>query len=203
MADEGKSFASFGNAIAFLIPGFVVVWQLSAISPVLANWLGLETSSALLGGQQFSKPAGTALPSPTTSPSAPAPASTAAPSVGGFAYAAIASLVLGLIVSAIRAQLLDRLHHKTGVQLPNLNYKNLQANREAFTIVIENLYRYYQFYGNLFVAVGGAYVIHLWNTGMTIRWWGLLGIVALEVVLFVSSRDSLERTYSRLQHVLN
>lgn len=166
------SSKTFGHAIAFLIPGFVVVWALSPVSPTLASWLG--------------------------SPEA-------AVSIGGFFYGTIASLVAGLIVSAMRATLLDFVHHKTGIPRPDLDYSKLQANKDAFNIVIEQLYRYYQFYANMFVAALVAYTGHLisgskypWNeVGLSIIF------VALEIVLFLASRDSLSRCYLRLAQVMS
>jgi len=116
----------------------------------------------------------------------------------------IASLVVGLIVSALRAAFVDWFHHHTGVRQPDLDYAKLQTHKDSFEIVIENLYRYYQFYANVSVAVLIAYVIHMTRLGI---WpWNepAIAIVVLgsEAVLFWASRDSLQRCYKRLKQIL-
>ncbi len=119
MADTGVSSKTFGLAIAFLTPGFIVVWPLSSYLPTLGLWLGSSPQQV---------------------------------TIGGFFYATVASLAAGLVVSAIRSTVLDFIHHKTGIRRPTLNYAKLQDNKEAFDIVIEGFYRYYQFYGNDWVG---------------------------------------------------
>lgn len=169
---EGAS-RNFGHMIAFLIPGFVVVWQLSFWSSTLASWLGASKEES------------------TT--------------IGEFAYVAVASLAAGLIVSALRASFIDWFNHKTGVTRPQLDYSKLQANKEAYSIAIEGLYRYYQFYANMFVAIVIAYCSRL----MATRSWPFqqpfvdLGVAGIEVVLFLAARDSLRRCYSRLTEILH
>jgi len=162
---------TFGHIIAFMIPGFILIWALSLFSPTLASWLGSAEAAA---------------------------------TVGGFFFATVASVVAGLFVSALRVTCLDSIHHHTGVPLPKFDYSKLQANKDAFLIVIEQLYRYYQFHANTFIAVILAYIVRLISIK---RWpWGepLLAIPVLgfELVLFVASRQSLSRSYLRLGQVL-
>jgi len=42
--------------------------------------------------------------------------------------------------------------YKTGVQREKVNYKKIADHREFFNEMIENVYRYEQFYGNIFLA---------------------------------------------------
>jgi hypothetical protein len=73
-------------------------------------------------------------------------------------------------------------------------------------LLSKTLYRHYQFYANLFVSIGLAYALHLWSIRSSPlcaeELWLFLGIAVLEAILFISSRDSLKRTYSRLEQVL-
>jgi hypothetical protein len=61
---------NFGVVIAFLLPGFILLWGLSFSSDLVSTWLAKSSSGSA--------------------------------SVGGFLYSTIASLALGLIVSAAR-----------------------------------------------------------------------------------------------------
>jgi hypothetical protein len=109
---------NFGVVIAFWLPGFLLLWGLAYSFPQV---------SALI----------------------PKPTEGDAPTVGGFLYVALASLAVGLIVSAIRWMIVDTLMHATGVRQPRtIEYKQLknQDVLNAFQAVVENHYRYYQYY---------------------------------------------------------
>ncbi len=80
-----------------------------------------------------------------------------APTVAGFLYVTLASLSAGLTVSAIRWILIDNLHHATGVKPPKWEFANLDDRLQGFLALVENHYRYYQFYANSVVAGAVAY----------------------------------------------
>lgn len=65
-------------------------------------------------------------------------APSAAPTLGGFLYVALGSLGAGMLVSAFRWLIIDTLHHKTGLSLPNLDFSRLQNNLEAFELAVEH-----------------------------------------------------------------
>jgi hypothetical protein len=67
---------NFGVIIAFLLPGFVLLWGLSYSSKPIADWLARSSGSD-------------------------------AATIGGFLYSTLASLALGLLVSATRWLLVD------------------------------------------------------------------------------------------------
>ena len=77
-----------------------------------------------------------------------------------------------------------------------LDYRNLEMKQASFMLLVENNYRYYLFYGNTLVGLcllGAAAVSN--QTPLTVvsiaRW------AALCVILYLASRDSLKRFYTR------
>ena len=128
----------------------------------------------------------------------------AAPTVAGFLYVTLGSLAAGLIVSAIRWALIDTLHHATGVRRPNWDFANLDERLQGFLAIVENHYRYYQFFGNTFVAGAFAYRANLIAEGRQI-WrdgWSAIGFIILETILFIGSRDALREYYRRAERLL-
>lgn len=127
-----------------------------------------------------------------------------APTVGGFLFATLASIALGLLVSTIRWALFDTLHRHTGLAAPKLNFGKLQSHSDAFDRLVQYHYRYYQFYGNSLItlAICGAIPGSVW------RWFGhypiptSLGFAALGLLLFVASRDSLKKYDQRAAAML-
>lgn len=124
------------------------------------------------------------------------------PTVGGFLYVAMSSLAAGLTVSAARWAVVDTIHHRTGIAAPLLDFSQLQERLSAFDLAVEHYYRYYQFYGNTFVALPFLYGCRLAVDGGSVFGWSTLGFLVLEVVLFAASRDSLRRYYSRASQLL-
>ncbi len=121
--------------------------------------------------------------------------------LASFLHVALASLAVGLTVSAVRWALIDTIHHHTGVPLPAFDFSQLQEKLDAFQMAVEHYYKYYQFYANMFVAIALASLL---AHGMGSRWYltGYLAIGGLELVLFIASRDSLRRYYRRSGQLL-
>jgi len=162
---------NFGIAIAYLIPGFVVLWGASYLSPTISGWLGPGGS----GGE---------------------------PTIGAFLYVLLGSLAAGLMVSALRWATIDTLHHRTGVKPPSLDFSKLQEKLDAFVLVVEAYYRFYQYYSNMAVAIliaGACRLDALGNLG-SFRVW-MTSLVA-EAVLLAGSRDALIRYYDRAKTLL-
>lgn len=128
----------------------------------------------------------------------------AAPTVAGFLYATTASVGAGLTASTVRWLTLDTIHHRTGVLPPKWPFKHLQANADAFLSVVQNHYRYYQFYGNtLIVIVLGALVGR--GPGVLAGLApvsGLLVDLALIALFAIASRDALHKYYERAGELL-
>jgi len=126
-----------------------------------------------------------------------------APSIGGFLYLTVASLAAGMTVSAVRWLIVDTVHSLSGVPLPALDFSKLGANVEAFSLLINIHYRFYQFHANMAVAGLIAYVSYRAHVGLHGSWgWPDVGVAALEVVFFVTSRDNLRKYYGRAASLL-
>ncbi|MBI5757306.1 MAG: hypothetical protein HZA46_02165 [Planctomycetales bacterium] len=127
-----------------------------------------------------------------------------APTIGGFLYLTVASMAVGMTVSAVRWIIVDTIHSITGLKLPPLDFSRLDKNVAAFGLLIDIHYRHFLFYSNSFVATAIAYgcyrVKHGWTTGVD---WLDLGFIVLEVVFFAASRNTLARYYSRSQALLS
>lgn len=127
-----------------------------------------------------------------------------APTVAGFLYVTLASLAAGLTVSAIRWAIIDTLHHATGVKPPQWEFASLDDRLQGFLALVENHYRYYQFYSNSVIAGAIACTAYFISKGASIcqpSWWSL-GFVLLEIVLLAGSRDSLRKYYLRAERLL-
>jgi hypothetical protein len=170
---KAVSSDNFGLLIAYLLPGFVALWAVSYFSETVQSWLG-------------------------TSP-------VAAPTVGGFLYVTLGSTAIGLIISAVRWAILDTLHHRTGINEPNWRFAQLPERLPAFEALVEYHYRYYQFYSNMLVAILFSYgtrltALHRWpgHDG-----WGEVALFLVVIVLFLGSRDTLRKYYSRASALLH
>jgi hypothetical protein len=163
---------NFGLVIAYVVPGFVALWGVARFSPTVASWIAASQATA--------------------------------PTVAGFLYVTLGSLAAGLIVSAVRWALVDTLHHATGVRQPNWEFANLDERLCGFLALVENHYRYYQFFGNTFIAAAFTYRANLIAEGRQI-WrdgWAAFAFVILEIILFIGSRDTLRKYYSRAERLL-
>ncbi|MEX2140463.1 MAG: hypothetical protein WD894_14465 [Pirellulales bacterium] len=123
--------------------------------------------------------------------------------IGGFLYLTVACLASGLVISTLRWALIDTLHHATGIRPPQLNFSHLDQKLDAFQLLVESHYRYYQFYANMFVAAAVAFGGWLSSTGgaqnsaLT-----TLGFLAVEATLLLGSRDTLRKYYRRSEELL-
>ncbi|PCI09701.1 hypothetical protein COB72_05545 [bacterium] len=162
---------TFGILIAYILPGFVMLWAIAQVSPVLEVWLtGTEVATPVLGG---------------------------------VVYVTAASIIVGMTLNSIRWLLIDSLHHMSGLRKPVLDDAKLQTNLEAFTRLVEDHFRYHQFYANTALAVVFGYPI--WRSSES--WFEQpiffdVGIVILVFILVLSSRDALSRYYSRSEQLL-
>lgn len=126
-----------------------------------------------------------------------------APTIGGFLYLTVASVALGMVVSAVRWAVVDTFHRITGLPIPPLDFSKLGRNVEAFNLLIEIHYRHYQHNANMLIATAIAYVSYrirqggFWPLG-----WFDVGFVAIEAIFFLASRDTIAKYYSRSQQLL-
>ena len=124
------------------------------------------------------------------------------PTVGGFLYVTVASIAVGMTLSAIRWLTIDAIHARTGIAAPHLDFGSLRDNVEAFNLMIEIHYRHYQFYANGLVAILIVYACHRAGAGTTDL--GQIDVIAvgLGAIFFAASRDTLRRYHSRCQQLL-
>ena len=129
---------------------------------------------------------------------------TANATVGGFLYASLGSLAAGLTASAVRWAIVDTIHHRTGVRPPEWDFGKLQDKLEAFDALVENHYRYYQFYANMLVAVAFASGCDVFSgtKDAVLSAWAIVGLVFIQSVFFAGSRDALRKYYSRAERLL-
>src|SRR4051812_37432340 len=121
----------------------------------------------------------------------------ASPSIGGFLYATVAALAVGMTLSAFRWALVDTAHRLTGLAPPELDFAALGGNVDAFVLLIEIHYRHYQFYANMFLATAVAYACYRARLGVWAIGWADLGVLVLEAVFLATSRDTLQKYYTR------
>ena len=118
----------------------------------------------------------------------------------------ISSLACGVIISAIRALILDQLQEKTGIQKPPFDYSKLknEGTRKAFNDCIPNTWRYTQSYGNMFIALSMLLILKIFFTKLD--WenqWHIVSILAITVaILFFCHRNSLNNTYKTINDIL-
>lgn len=159
---------NFGLLIAHILPGFIALWGLQAVSPTVRLWMSAASSVPDL------------------------------PTVGGFLYVTLASVAVGMTVGAIRWCTIDWTHHHTGLARPAWDDSKLQANLQAFDLIVEHHYRYYQFHANTIVSLVVVYAAHRWAHGFD-QLDGMFEcfILALILIFWATSRSNLHRYYAR------
>ena len=127
-----------------------------------------------------------------------------APTVGGFLFISLASVAAGLTVSTVRWLVLDTVHHLTGLRRSPRDFARLGGNEAAFSRIVEDHYRYYQFYGNMLVALAAVFAARHVTAGAAWARFDLtdVGLAALAVLFFAGSRDTLRKFYVRSGQLL-
>lgn len=125
------------------------------------------------------------------------------PTIGGFLYLTVASMAAGMAVSALRWVIVDTAHEWTGIRMPPLDFSKLGSNVQAFSLLITIHYQHYLFYANMCVATALAFVSYRVHLGWPGRW-GLVDacVFVIEVVFYVTSRDTLRKYYTRGHQLL-
>jgi hypothetical protein len=125
---------NFGIVIAFIIPGIILLLGLAGVVPAIETLLWANADST-------------------------------APSVVGAIYLLIVSIGLGVLISGLRYFTIDTLlrwssgRYKIGCKLPAISYANLAGKQAEYTGLIENYYKFYQFYANSLVALIITFVL--------------------------------------------
>jgi hypothetical protein len=117
---------------------------------------------------------------------------------GAPVYALLAATAAGMVVSCFRWFLLDPALALTGVTPVPFNARALEERQGAFSLLVENHYKFYQFYANTLIAVMWAYSIHRWlRTSPLFGLGSDIGVFILCAVLFAGSRDALSKYRAR------
>jgi len=117
------------------------------------------------------------------------------------AFVALATLLAGMSVSSLRWLLVDTFHHWTGLRRPEWDDTRLPATLPAFSAIVEDHYRFYQFHANLAVAVACVYVA--WRVQQPLfAPWADEAFLLIEFLFLASSRDNLRKYYSRASRLL-
>jgi hypothetical protein len=126
-----------------------------------------------------------------------------APTISGFLYLTVASLAVGMTVTAIRWACVDLVHAATGLTAPELDFSQLPGKVDAYRLLIEIHYVHYQFYSNAFVATGIAWICHRITVQPPCRiTWIDPAFVLVEAIFFLTSRDTLRKYHQRTQQLL-
>lgn len=122
------------------------------------------------------------------------------PTISGFLYLTLASLTVGMTVTALRWAIVDHLHAWTGLPPPRLDFSRLAGRVDAYHLLIDIHYRHYQFYANMLIATAIAYACHRVSVpGVSVM---DAGFLILETVFFATSRDTLRKYYVRIEQLL-
>jgi hypothetical protein len=118
-------------------------------------------------------------------------------------FVTLASTAAGMTVSAFRWGVVDMAHALTGLPRPQWDDSNLPDRLDAFDLIVEAHYRYYQFYSNTFVSgiivlAAGLAAHQPWVASPLHI--GLL--IVTESVFFAMSRDTLRKYYVRTSRLL-
>ncbi len=125
-----------------------------------------------------------------------------APTIGGFLYLTLAALACGMTISAIRWAVIDTIHSRTGLRAPTLDFSRLPGNVDAYSFLVSVHYRHYQFYSNMIVAAAIAYAGYYVSFAPRTVGSTELVFLVLEVIFFMTSRDTLRKYYKRGEQLL-
>jgi hypothetical protein len=116
-----------------------------------------------------------------------------------------AALVTGLIISACRDIMLERLHYATGVKCELFDYGKFidKDKRAVLQDLIANKYRYYQFYGNTLVASFFLLVSNLLRNSILNHKLSLTINFAVCVLLFMASREALTDMFNTYKGIVD
>ena len=124
-------------------------------------------------------------------------------SIGGFLFASLAALVLGVIVNALRWSIFDRWFFRSFDKPSHEQYsllKDSDRTLAAFQALVDANYRWYQAYANAAVAVASGCLINVFTRKWP--WWTIFFAVGLLVILVPAARNELDTFYQRAKFIL-
>lgn len=113
-------------------------------------------------------------------------------------YTVMAATAFGLILATFRWLILDHIHAWTGIKRPIWDDRQLPDVLDGFDYLVQNHFRYYEFFGHTLIAVVFTYVLNRAEETIPFLGWGTdVALLTLSLVLFAASRDALAKYYSR------
>jgi hypothetical protein len=120
------------------------------------------------------------------------------------AFVGLASITMGMTMSAARWLLIDTLHAWTGLPRPPWNDAILDHKLQAFEAIVEAHFRHYQFYANSMIAIALAWAIAVTIGNVPAAteplWFGVF--LAVEALFLATSRNTLRNYYQRTTRLL-
>ena len=121
--------------------------------------------------------------------------------LAGVLLLTVFSVFTGLFASTVRWLLVDTAHHRLGVHHVQWDFKAIENRVDGFQLLLESHYRYYQFYGNSLIAMPIFFVLRWSASGF--RLFEFFGLVLIQCLFWIASRDSLKKYYNRTESLLN
>jgi len=116
------------------------------------------------------------------------------------------ALALGVhpVGALFRWALINTLHHRTGVAPSASDFGLLAQKLAVYQVLVEQHYRYCQFYANMIVAIVATCLARLTALGSPTYRWGRIdtGVLLTLGALFLGSRDTLAKYYARADALL-
>ena len=124
-------------------------------------------------------------------------------SLGAPLYAILAATTIGMTASCFRWLVIDHIHHLSGLRPPLWDDSRLEERVGTFDYLVDNHYRYYQFYANTLIAVAITYPVNrLMQTSQVFGLGTDAAVLILCAVLFAGSRNALARYYERTERLI-
>jgi hypothetical protein len=125
------------------------------------------------------------------------------PGVSGFLLLVTSSTGVGLVVGCIRWCTVDQLMRVLGVKRPEWDDSQLHEKLQAYDLIIQHHYRYYQFYAAVLIVLPFSYVsLRIAGTPSSLGYATDALLLFIEVTLFAGSMDTLAKYHQRALKLL-
>jgi hypothetical protein len=127
--------------------------------------------------------------------------------VGAIVILVTASLIAGLIISSFGVIVIENIHYRTGVTKLVPDYSKLVGDKlKLYKDMVENVYRYHQFYGNMMTALLVLFILRYLVAGLPVidtrQHFSIFMLVIITIVfLFFSSRKSLSDVCTAVDNI--
>ena len=161
----------FGLVIAFLLPGFIFIYGLS--------FSYCEVKAFLEAANLKST------------------------SIGAFFLISLASLAVGLLISAIRWMIVDTVMNLIGIGNKNLKFASLKDKDalNGYMLIVDNHYRYYQYYANSLISIIAGLVIYVPREGFP-GWGPSLSVAFVLLALALGAGDACKKYHDRAAEIV-